>query len=84
MANLDDHIQDDEFRVLGHSSSSTPQQDVKPSRFNLYVSIISAIIVLAIGIIAIVKWPKEKLRDIDSSLSSQSEVFIFKHGIRYL
>ena len=80
MAEHNDHIQDDEFRVLRPSSSSTPLQDGKPSRFNLYVSIISAIIVLAIGIIAIVKWPKEKPRDSDNTLSPQSEVFIFKYG----
>lgn len=52
-------IRDDEFRVIGHA----PKQDAssqEKGRRNLVVGIISGIIVIAIGILAIVKWPKEK------------------------
>jgi len=48
---------DDEFRVLGRSSSRLPNQEGKPSRFRLYVTIIATIILLTIGIYGIIKWP---------------------------
>ena len=56
MAYQNNNNQYDEFRVLVQPSSSSSQQNGKPSRFSLYVSILSVIIVLAIGIFAIIKW----------------------------
>lgn len=55
-------IRDDEFRVIGQ----TPQQDTSTrdkSRRNLAVGIVSAIIVVAIGFLAILKWPKDDPED---------------------
>ncbi|MBQ9888366.1 MAG: hypothetical protein IJM41_03885 [Bacteroidales bacterium] len=55
-------IRDDEFRVIGRSPQhETSTEDVR--RRNTGVSIISAIIVLAIGILAIVMWPKDAPED---------------------
>lgn len=54
---------DDVFRVLGQSSSRLPNQEGKPSRFRLYVTIIATIILLTIGIYGIIKWPPQKAID---------------------
>ena len=55
-------IRDDEFRVIGRSPQhETSTEDVR--RRNTGVSIISAIIVIAIGILAIVMWPKDAPED---------------------
>lgn len=58
MADKNKDIRDDEFRVIGHA----PKQDTSAldkSRRNLAVGIVSAIIVIAIGILVILKWPKD-------------------------
>jgi hypothetical protein len=52
---------DDEFRVLGRSSSRLPNQGGKPSRVRLCITIIAAIILLTIGIYGIIKWPNRAL-----------------------
>lgn len=52
-------IRDDEVRIIGHAPHpASPVQE--KSRYKLGVSIVSAIIVLALGVLAIVFWPKEK------------------------
>ena len=58
MADKNKDIRDDEFRVIGHApKQDTSAQDKR--RRNLAVGIVSAIIVIAIGILAILKWPKD-------------------------
>ena len=62
MADKNKDIRDDEFRVIGH----TPKQESSAqdkSRRNLAVGIVSAIIVIIIGILVILKWPKEVPED---------------------
>ena len=62
MADKNKDIRDDEFRVIGQS----PKQDSSAqdkSRRNLAVGIVSAIIVIAVGILIILKWPKEVPED---------------------
>lgn len=63
---------DDEFRVLGQSSSCSPNQGGKPSRVRLYVTIIAAIILMIIGIYGIIKWPNRAVE----SHSEDSSFFI--------
>lgn len=48
---------DDEFRVLGRSSSRLPNHGGDSSRIRLCITIIAAIILLTIGIYGIIKWP---------------------------
>ena len=55
-------IQDDEFRVIGHA----PQQDTSAQdnrRRKAGVAIVSAALVIAIGVLAIVFWPKSTPED---------------------
>lgn len=62
MADKNKDIRDDEFRVIGHA----PKQDTSAQekrRRTLAVGIVSAIIVIAIGILAILKWPKDVPED---------------------
>lgn len=62
MADKNKDIRDDEFRVIGH----TPKQDTSAQdkgRRNFAVGIVSAIIVIAIGILVILKWPKDVPED---------------------
>ena len=55
-------IRDDEVRIIGHAPKPTfPVQE--KSSYKLGVSIVSAIIVIALGIMAIVFWPKEKPKE---------------------
>ena len=62
MADKNKDIRDDEFRVIGHApKQDTSAQDKR--RRNLAVGIVSAIIVIAIGILAILKWPKDVPED---------------------
>ena len=60
MADKEKDIRDDEFRVIGKPSTSVSEQDEKGKGPNRLVSILSLILVLGIGIVAILKWPKEK------------------------
>ncbi|MBQ9893460.1 MAG: hypothetical protein IJM35_09945 [Bacteroidales bacterium] len=50
-------LQDDEFRVIGKPSA--PEVDSKAKSRNLWISILSLILVAGIGAIIILKWPKE-------------------------
>lgn len=62
MADKNKDIRDDEFRVIGHApKQDTAAQDKR--RRNLAVGIVSAIIVIAIGVLAILKWPKDVPED---------------------
>lgn len=62
MAEKGKDIRDDEFRVIGHSSQAdTSAQDKR--RRNLGVAVVSALIVIGIGILAMVFWPKEAPED---------------------
>ena len=57
MADKEKDIRDDEFRVIGH----TPKTDSTASekkRKNILVALVSALIVIAIGLIVILNWPK--------------------------
>lgn len=53
-------IRDDEFRVIGKPSPSTSDDDGGRKRLKYLISIVSLILVLGIGILAFLKWPKEK------------------------
>lgn len=55
-------IRDDEVRIIGHAPKPTSPVQEK-GRFKLGISIVSAIIVIALGIMVIVFWPKEKPED---------------------
>lgn len=63
---------DDEFRVLGQSSSRLPNQGGRFSRLKFYVTIIAAIILMIIGIYAILKWPNKAI----DSHNEESSIFI--------
>ena len=57
MIEIDD-IRDDEFRVLGRPRNDIPSSgDYSCHRRNYAVGVVSAIIVIAIGILAIIFWP---------------------------
>ena len=73
MSDKKNEIRDDEFRVIGH----TPIPDSKTQdkrRRNLGVAIVSAILVIAIGILAIIFWPKEQPEDPNDGLFENIEV----------
>ena len=62
MAEKGKDIRDDEFRVIGHSSATdTSAQDKR--RRKIGVAVVSALIVIGIGILAMVFWPKEAPED---------------------
>lgn len=67
MADKKNEIRDDEFRVIGHA----PQQDTSTQerrRRNVGVAVVSAVLVIAIGILAIIFWPKEVPEDPNDGL----------------
>ncbi|MDY3892880.1 MAG: hypothetical protein SOZ21_00115 [Candidatus Cryptobacteroides sp.] len=67
MADKKNEIRDDEFRVIGHA----PQQDTSTQdkrRRNVGVAVVSAVLVIAIGILAITFWPKEVPEDPNDGL----------------
>ena len=79
MDNQGKDIRDTEFRVIGHDSRlvQIPEPDgsarrsasmASPRRRNAAIAAISAVIVIAIGIIIMVKWPKEAPEDPDGGL----------------
>ena len=53
MSDKKNEIRDDEFRVIGHSTTPDTSAHEK-SRRNLGVAIVSALIVIAIGILAVI------------------------------
>ena len=72
MSDKKNEIRDDEFRVIGH----TPIQDTEVQdkrRRNVGVAIVSAILVIAIGILAIIFWPKEQPEDPNDGLFENVE-----------
>ncbi len=52
-----EEIMDDEVQIIGHAPKTVPPAEEK-NRRNIGVAIVSAIIVIAIGILAILFWPK--------------------------
>ena len=62
MAEKEKDIRDDEFRVIGHSTNADTSAQEK-SRRNISVAIVSALIVIAIGVLAVIFWPKEVQED---------------------
>ena len=58
MADKGKDIRDDEFRVIGKPSAPGTESTVKNR--NLWISIVSLILIAGIGAIIILKWPKEK------------------------
>ena len=72
MSDKKNEIRDDEFRVIGHTPlQATEAQDKR--RRNLGVAIVSAVLVLAIGILVILFWPKEKPEDPNDGLFENVE-----------
>lgn len=55
MAEKNRDIRDDEFRVIGHGTGASHQDS---RRRNLAIAIVSALIVIAVGVLIIVNWPK--------------------------
>ena len=58
MTDKQNDIRDDEFRVIGHAPKTDSTVSEKRRR-NVGVAIVSAVLVLAIGLLAILFWPKE-------------------------
>ena len=58
MAEKNKDIRDDEFRVIGHAPAPDASASEK-SRRKMGVAIVSAILVITIGILTIVNWPKD-------------------------
>lgn len=72
MSDKKNEIRDDEFRVIGHTPlQATEAQDKR--RRNLGVAIVSAVLVIAIGILAILFWPKEVPEDPNDGLFENVE-----------
>lgn len=68
MADKEKDIRDDEFRVIGKHSSSSPEKGRKRKRPISLVAVLSLILILGICILAIIKWPKEKPEDPEEGL----------------
>ena len=58
---------DDEFRVIGHATAQDTSASEK-SRRKMGVAIVSAVLVIAIGILAIANWPKDVSEDPNDGL----------------
>ena len=72
MSDKKNEIMDDEFRVIGHSPiQDTEAQDKR--RRNLGVAIVSAVLVIVIGILAIIFCPKEQPEDPNDGLFENIE-----------
>ena len=65
MADKNKDIRDDEFRVIGHSAQAPMAEDHGRGRA---VAIVSAILVLSIGLLVFFLWPKEKPEDPNDGL----------------
>lgn len=79
MADKEKDIRDDEFRVIGKPSTSVSEQDEKGKGPNRLVSILSLILVLGIGILAILKWPKEKPEEPEDGLFEDLPEVVVNH-----
>ncbi len=62
MAEKGKDIRDDEFRVIGHSTTADNSAQEK-NRRNIGVAIVSALIVIAVGVLAVIFWPKDVPED---------------------
>ena len=58
MADREKDIRNDEFRVLGSQGPGTAESREQSRRRNLAAAIISAVLVVGIGLLAIISWPK--------------------------
>lgn len=67
MAEKNKDIRDDEFRVIGHATIPNTSASEKSWR-KIGVAIVSAILVIAIGILTIVNWPKDVPEDPNEGL----------------
>ena len=67
MAEKNKDIRDDEFRVIGHATIPNTSASEK-SWMKMGVAIVSAILVIAIGILTIVNWPKDVPEDPNEGL----------------
>jgi len=67
MAEKNKDIRDDEFRVIGHAPAPDVSASEK-SRRKMGVTIVSAFLVIAIGILTIVNWPKDVPEDPNEGL----------------
>ena len=72
MSDKKNEIRDDEFRVIGHSPIQGDGAKDKRRR-NLGAAIVSAVLVIAIGILAIIFWPKEEREDPNDGLFENAE-----------
>ena len=80
MADKVKDIRDDEFRVIGKPTPPGPKN--KGGRnSNHLISILSLILVLGIGIIAIIKWPKEKPETPDEGLFEDLPEVVVNHEV---
>ena len=79
MADKDKDIRDDEFRVIGKHPSSGSAKDGGGKKRNILVSILSLVLVLGIGILAILKWPKEKPEDPEVGLFEDLPEVVVNH-----
>ena len=68
-----EEIMDDEVQIIGHAPKVVPPAEEKKRR-NKGVAIVSAIIVIAIGILAIVFWPKAEPEDPYSGVFENAEL----------
>ena len=67
MTDKNKDIRDDEFRVIGHATIPNTSASEKSWR-KMGVAIVSAILVIAIGILTIVNWPKDVPEDPNEGL----------------
>lgn len=72
-------IRDDEFRVIGKHSSPCPENDGRGKHRNRLVSMLSLVLVLGIGVLAILKWPKEKPENPEDGLFEDLPEVIVNH-----
>lgn len=75
MADKGKDIRDDEFRVIGKHSSSETESTVKHR--NLWISILSLILIAGIGAIIILKWPKNKPENPGEGLFEDTPEVVF-------
>lgn len=66
-------IMDDEVQIIGHAPKVIPPEQEK-NRRNRGVAIVSAVIVIAIGILTIVFWPKAEPEDPYSGVFENAEM----------
>lgn len=79
MADKEKDIRDDEFRVIGKHSSSSLEKDAGGKNPNRQIAILSLILILGIGLIAILKWPKDKLKDSEDGLFEDLPEVVVNH-----